>query len=338
MNRTFWLLLPLALTSSSCNAPTCGPGTKQVQDKNGNLQCIPTEDTPSSVGCDYSAGVMLVAGQCVPRKIPCGPGTKYDPVKDACVPDSSGPMGLQCSQAPDPSRICVVGKLFNFVDDKEASDNGPMVTVSLYDPLAYIKNNGTAGLIAPPITTSHTYVFDNVAINPGQMFVAVVVDSENKMGIQAAAAIAIVPGNQYRVDGYIANKALVDGWASQGFDASGGAYVLKFYHDLLQPAPRLNSIIGNETMPAAGVTAADLSSMLPSPPMYFGADLATIDKNATATTLPTGAAVIPMAPAGDDYSGMGGGVAMWEHEQGGAVANVLFVQRFHACPAGGCTY
>ena len=36
-----------AIAAASCNSSTCGPGTKQVQTKDGTLQCVPVDGQPA---------------------------------------------------------------------------------------------------------------------------------------------------------------------------------------------------------------------------------------------------------------------------------------------------
>ena len=73
MTRSSYVLLALAVTTtagvlvSSCNTPTCGPGTVQRQSASGELQCV-LVDVPQQ----QAAGPMLLQIENLARHVnPC---------------------------------------------------------------------------------------------------------------------------------------------------------------------------------------------------------------------------------------------------------------------------
>src|SRR4051794_26438617 len=115
-----------AIAAASCNGSTCGPGTKQVQTKDGSLQCVPVDGQPSSIPCDLEGGARIVGGHCV-ATLKCGPNTMLDPTSNECV---GAGMSSGCPH-PDSQHLCIYGTVHDFLDDAPVVAK---VHVTLYNP------------------------------------------------------------------------------------------------------------------------------------------------------------------------------------------------------------
>src|SRR5437879_4006859 len=111
MIRSFYALTALvfvAATVWSCNNPACGPGTKQLQAANGDLQCVPVDVPSQLTPCDVDGGTVdIVGGNCVSH-IKCDPGTTmYDPTTGVCVGTGGGPACGACPNPVPADSVCV---------------------------------------------------------------------------------------------------------------------------------------------------------------------------------------------------------------------------------------
>ena len=349
MNAPLWSIAALALVATSgagCNTPSCGAGTKQVQDGNGDLHCV-SADAVAPIGCLADGGTHLVAGNCV-ATIACGPDTVPEVQADGttlCVGVGGGVGGdggcVPPCGTPQPGTICVDGQVRHLVDGSSLSA-GEMVHVALYDPLSFLGDPS-----ATPLAESDTgcgFKFDNVPYPPS-MLVVVAVSDAGKRGLNTVTlqltgtGAAVVAQQAYRVDSYAVPKSLVSGWsAAAGIDYdTAGAVLLEFFADMKPPPTDLQA---DETLPVAGVTlyqdgvpADGLSGHAAA--KYFGASLSTLDGSLT-TTGASGGTLVAASPSTGIFpvfTGMGG-TSMgkpiaWESSPGGSTAHVLFVERMH---------
>jgi hypothetical protein len=347
MNASLWSIAALALVAThgtGCNTPSCGAGTKQVQDDNGDLHCV-SADAVAPLGCLADGGTQLIAGNCV-ATLACGPNTVPEVQADGstlCVAVAVGGGGscVPSCGTPQPGTICVDGQVRHLVDGSSLSP-GEMVHVALYDPLSFLGDPGTT-----PLAESDTacgFKFDNVPYPPS-MLVVVAVSDAGKRGLLTVThqltgtGAAVVAQQAYRVDSYAVPKSVVSGWsAAAGIDYdAAGAVVLEFFADMKPPPTDLEA---NETLPVAGVTLYQDSAPADglnghAAAKYFGASLTKLDASLTATGAAGGAivAVSPASGAFPIFSGMGG-TSMgkpigWESSPGGSTAHVLFVERMH---------
>jgi len=322
-----WLvLLAGAASAAGCNNPTCGPGTMQVQQKNGTVQCLPADGMPASIPCDADMGAVIVGGECV-SKIQCGPGTSLDPTSNLCISTGSG-GGPPACPAPPSGAICINGRLHHFLDDSTLAA-GESFHVSVYDPTVFLSGG-------PPIQEADStgdYVFPNITVPAvGAIAVGVGKKADTTMIALSGFATRVVAGQSYRIDSHVVLSSTVDGWKSQtGTDfLATGAYLTKFYSD---PSKGSTDFEIYETMKVPGVQLYKNGAVAPGV-NYFSTSLSTIDGALTATGM-EGAAIVPVTSGSlDIYTGMGGmagGMPInWgSGHTGGSATNVLFIDRFH---------
>lgn len=328
-------LLALAALSlgDGCNRVVCGPGTKQVQQSNGDLRCEPAEVTGGGVPCVPDGGVVIRAGQCVSR-VQCDPDTsRFDPQTGLCV-------GLATSRnlgdpptcpTPDAQHVCLRGAIRNLVDKSFLSEQ---VTVGLYsNPLMLIGSSS----VPPPEASvlsddKSTYKFENVSLQTN-LIVITVTDASGARTVTGVGAQNVNPGTAYQIDAYAAPRSLVAGWTagSGGIDYDRvGAYLMLFFCDPPQPPDRLTA---TETLPAAAVTPLQdpPTSVPPAAIRFLDPDLRTINSALTETG-PVGAALLPGDRALHVYTAQGGacGTSGWESFPGGSIPGLVLVTRFHA--------
>jgi hypothetical protein len=357
MNRLFLpgVLLGLGLVAGGCNNPTCGPGTKQHQNTNGDIVCLPS-DSQLVDDCDVDGGATLVGTKCV-SAITCGPNTKL--INGQCV--GTGGMTMmgvpEACPAPGTGKICVNGTVRHFLDNSilTASDN---VRVWVVDPLKFLAAPDTLtktpcpGAQNPCLTApanlsgadaaQSTFLFPDIT-TPAAGLVAIAVTDGAGVSPQVfqttGTGARVSSGQSYQVDAYATPHSLVTGWKSMaGVDYEMlGAYVARFY---LDPAPAATKLTATETMPASGVTMLQ-DGLTAARAKYFGADLMTIGSDTMTTAV--GGAILP--GTGDSqilsFSGSGNTPGMkWETHPGNTTVNVVFVDRFHPCTqdgSGNCT-
>ena len=314
----------LGISLTSCNAPSCGQGTVQMQQKNGELKCVPADVPQQLTPCDTDGGnVVIVGGKCV-SAVQCDPGTTMD-VNGICVGTGTGTVQM-CGQ-PATGKACVWGMIKDFKSD--AANTVGNLNVELYDAVGLLQGGG---LIATTTATDGgSYIFKDFA--PPPLGIIIVMTGHNNtspaMTMAGTGALNITGNNQYRVDAYAIPKADSDAW---GFDiTAGGAQIAKYYKD---PKPQPNQLIANETMPASMVTMVKDGQ----PAMgakYFNDNRTAIDNSLTVTGMSGTAIVaspIPMGGMFPSFSGSGGGVSPWEVINGGSAANIVIITRFHPGP------
>jgi hypothetical protein len=327
MNR--WLAVVVAvvatagLAAAGCNNPICGPGTKQVQQKDGTLQCQPVDQQAQGIPCDLDAGATIQGGICV-SAVSCGPNTTL--MNGQCV-STGGGGGVPVCANPNPGNFCVAGALLNFVDNMTFSGS---INVAVYDPITFL---GGGAPLQQKDVTGGGYIFQNVPAPTLGLIVIVTTDAGGTPATYVKAAAAdqgVSNGNIYRIDGYVLPKSVTDGWKQQLDISVGGPYVAKFYND---PKPANTLLIADEKNPVADVQLVDGTNMMPlAGAKYFDTSLTTISATATATSA-VGAAIVaaPVTGSFPSFSGKGP-TAMpitWETEQGGSLANGVLVARFH---------
>jgi hypothetical protein len=308
-------------TLPSCNTPSCGAGTKQVQKQDGTLTCEQADLPGALTPCDFDMGATIVGGHCV-SAITCGPNTTL--LNGQCV--GTGVVGTPVCANPTPGTFCVAGAINNFTDGMPFSGS---IHVAVYDPVSFLGGN-------PPLdqtdVTTPGYMFKDISA-PGLGLIVIVTGDANRMNATfintATGAQGVSNGNKYRVDAYAIPKAVTDSWKTTGgLDVNvGGAYVAIYYSD---PKPAATNLAFTEKTPVMGVQMVkDSSTMLTPPAKYFTTDLLTLGTGTSTSAI--GGAVVPSPVTGGfpTFSGMGGGIT-WETLPGGSAMGVVFVTRFHS--------
>jgi hypothetical protein len=308
-------------TLPSCNTPSCGAGTKQVQKQDGTLTCEQVDLPAALTPCDFDMGATIVGGHCV-SAITCGPNTTLE--NGQCVGTGTGGTVPVCAN-PTPGTFCVAGAINNFTDGMPFSGS---IHVAVYDPVAFL--GGSPPLDQTDVTTPG-YMFKDISA-PGLGLIVIVTGDANRMNTTfvntATGAQGVTNGNKYRVDAYAIPKAVTDSWKTTGgLDINvGGAYVAMYYSDMKPPATNLAF---TEKMPVMGVQLVKDGTANPPGTKYFSTSVTTIDSALTSTSA-IGGAVVPSPITGGfpQFSGMGGGIT-WEALPGGSATGVVFVTRFH---------
>jgi hypothetical protein len=326
--RSLCALLLLASTAG-CHYLSCGPGTKQSQNANGDSVCTPVDEAAADIVCDPAAGdVSIVNGKCASR-IQCDPQTAMVLPSGLCVGLAGNGSGCPTCPTPAANGACVSGNLYDFATGMQVAPGGRPLRVAVYDPIAFLGNPEVAP-IAETTTTAGCFALPFTP--PGQIMVVAVSDPAAGPGAlpplsRGAVGAAIANGHVYKMDGFVVERALVDGWSANGgsdFSAKG-AYVACYYDE---PAPAATDLSFVETMPVAGVQLL-FDGLVPSTARYLGPDRA-IDPALPATG-PLGCAVAPTDGGIHGTGGSGGGVTKWEQRIGGSAADVVFLDRFHSC-------
>ena len=325
------LLLPLALAAGCQQSLTCGAGTVQKTDDQGNQSCV--APSASGIACDSPDGgtARLVGGVCMgdPGSFPtCGGGTHLDKASNLCLPDKNADacMAPPCLPADMAMGFCVNGVVRYLKDE---SCTAPKVfEVRAYDPFAFLNNPNVMPEQVVMTDANGGYKLTNLVDMTGQALVAIAVidpaaDPKNHMFIlSGSGAQSVMNGKSYRVDLYAIELGLVAMWDAQAglngpesFEAVGG-YLARFYSaaDEKMLVPGVQLTLGAKPAPKT---------------FYFKGNLSTIDKSLMATDA-IGTAIQRVAMPGDlqNYSGMGGGNT-WQIAPGASAAGVIFVQRFH---------
>lgn len=327
MNRRLSLLVAvvavgsLALSFASCDAPICGVGTIQQQQKDGTLDCVPTDTQAATTPCDVDGGmVRIVGGQCVPAVI-CDPNTTMTS-NGICFGTGGGTLACH---TPAPGKACVFGTIYNFTDGSK--NTNAAVEVDLFDPIALLSPGATPIATTTTSSDGSSYVFQDFTPPPLGLVVVLVGLTSMTNTPAGTGAQSISANNQYHVDAYSLKKADSDAW---GFDLStGGGYIAKFYSD---PKPAPSQLIANETKKVAGVTL--LKDGANPGAKYFNATLTAIDNTLTATGTSGVAIVASPVPNGASFptfSGMGPTAApiTWEVLPGGSAPGLVLITRFH---------
>jgi hypothetical protein len=313
----------LGLSLTSCNAPGCGPGTVQQQQKDGTLKCVQADQPEPLTQCDVDAGnVVIVGGKCV-SAIQCDPATTTNE-NGVCV----GHGGTAGCRAPASGKACVAGTIYDFKTN--AKNTVAPLHVELFDALQLLQ--GGAPIVSTDLATDGgSYVFQD--FTPPNFGIIVVMTGRTNATMTAAGTGAqnVSAGNQYVVDLYAIKKADSDAWGG-GFNvATGGAYIAKFYSNM-KPDPKI-LLATQDTTPVAGVTLTKDSAPAAGA-QYFNDTLSAIDTNLMATGA-SGVAIvaspIPMGGSFPNFSGTGP-TAMpitWETLPGGSAPGVVIITRFH---------
>lgn len=313
-----------AVSLSSCNAPSCGPGTVQQQDKNGKLQCVQVDAVSADTHCDVDAGnVMIVGGKCV-SAIQCDPSSTTV-INGVCVGMGTTNPANSCPK-PASGKACIHGAILNFSDNKYASGN---IHVQLFEALTLLQGGAPVGMA--DVDASGGYNFPD--ISPGLGLFVVVTGNGTTQVATGTGVSGVVGDSIYRADAYTIPKAQADAW---GFDyTTGGAQIAKFYKD---PKPSPTNLIANEMSAASGVTLMKDGSPAAGA-KYFNDTLTAIDPALTTATGASGVAIVasPIAMGGmfPTFSGSGGGVPTWETLPGGSrgmtasTPPFVIITRFH---------
>jgi hypothetical protein len=205
--------------------------------------------------------------------------------------------------------------------------------IGVYEPLAFFNNPNVGPMAESTSTRSGGFTF-TVPVPDSRALVVTTRDPSGEPPPSpltiGASGLTVVAGQQYRVDGYIVEKSLVDDW--YGVDpafATDGSVVACFY-DVQPGAP--TDLLFDETMPPTSgvqVVATGMTSLVLG---YLKPD-ATVDSALTSTGS-RGCAVVAGEPS---YAFQGGGVTQWEKKWSGATTGVVFVQAIKSCdnaPAG----
>lgn len=312
----------VAVSLSSCNAPSCGPGTVQQQQTDGTLKCVAVDVPMQLTPCDTDGGnAVIVGGKCV-SAIQCDPNTTMNE-NGICVGTSTG---MKTCHAPMPGTICVSGAVLDF--KTETTNTIAPLHVELYDPLALLM--GGAALATTDLATDGgSYVFQDAPPSPTGLIIVLTGRTNANMILAGTGAQGISTGNSYRVDAYAIQKADSDTW---GFDiATGGAQIARYFSDM-KPAPNL--LVANEKTPVTGVILTENgSTTAPAGTKYFNAGLTAIDPTLTATGA-SGTAIVAAPVMGSNFPTFSGSgpTAMpiaWETLPGGSAAGLVVITRFH---------
>jgi hypothetical protein len=337
----------LALGEAGCTGPSCGAGTKQVQDQHGNLSCVPAEVGANGIDCDADGGAVIVAGHCVSRTI-CGANTQPSPNPDgtiSCIGVSGAAHQPPACPAPPSGSICVRGTVHHLADDSFLS--GERVQVTAHDPIGFLTGDpsplkDSAGKDALVDGVTDTFMIPDVRV-PSNLFAITVGSPSGEDTLQlTACGASVANGQSYTIDCYATPKSLVTAWSQQSsidYNANG-AYVAFFFSDLV---PSGTQLVDNETGPLAGVKLFQDSAVAPMV-RYFGGSAGrgatTIDPTLMVSGT-SGGAIVPNNAAIHVYTGKGGTymgtpIDFWEATQGASAPSLVFVQRIHRCLTSSC--
>jgi hypothetical protein len=338
-----WLrgILVVAFASTvaaGCNNPSCGKGTKQVQDANGNVVCMPVDMVgPDNCKDDADAGTAIIGGICVGNVI-CGPNTARVPRNDGsgtfyCQGINTGPPTC-ASETIMPGNICIEGTIRHF-NDFTPLGAAEKVHLAVYDPLDFLANGAQATAIVQQDFTGPSFIFKEVAL-PADALIAMAVSDATGVSPAtlslAGTGLQGIKGQAFKLDGYAVPLTNVQQWTAMGgqdYDTLG-AYVGFFFSDASRAMPPMNDFSQYETMPVAGVKIVQVVNGQPqqvAAARYLGPTRDKIDATLTATG-PLGGAIVPIKIL-SAFSGQGPGTMKWEGKPGGSAAHVVFVDRFH---------
>jgi len=252
---TRWLSTVVAIavgaSAMSCNTPVCGDGTKQVQNKDGSVQCVAVDAQPATIPCDTEHGAVIIGGICTSQRT-CDPASTTE-VNGVCVGTGGSADAPPPCPPPSAGTFCVNGLI------RDILDNGihkARIHVAWYDPLDFLSGGAAKAELD---TDTGGYVFrDQSPTGTGLIAIAVGdADRGNVTFVTAGSgAQNVQAGKSYRVDGYAIPRSLVNMWNSQsGTDwvASGG-YLARYFSDMKPPETNLAA---TETSPVMGVQHPD---------------------------------------------------------------------------------
>ncbi|HZS38188.1 MAG TPA: hypothetical protein VFF06_15225 [Polyangia bacterium] len=333
-----------ATLAAGCNNPSCGKGTKQTQDANGNSVCTPV-DAPGPEPCtdNADAGTSIIGGICVGNTI-CGPGTIRVPRNDGsgtfyCQGTGSG-VATCADVTLDAGNICVEGTIRDFNTFKPIGAS-QTVHIAIYDPLDFLAHGTSAvpipsssepSMTASKDITGPNFIFKQVQLPSLHLIAMAVTDAGGTPQMFALSGTGLqgVTQQAYKLDGYTVPVTNVQQWTTMGgidYDAMG-AYVGFFFSDPSRAAQ--NDFSHYETTPVSGVKIVQVINGMPQQvanARYLGPTSDKIDTTLTATG-PLGGAIVPVAVL-SAFSGQGPNTMKWEGKPGGSTAHVVFVDRFH---------
>jgi hypothetical protein len=323
MTRWLSTVFTIAVGASaiSCNTPVCGAGTKQVQNKDGSVQCVEVDAPQQTIKCDTEHGAVIQGGICTSVRT-CDPATTTE-INGVCVGTGGGGNGPPACPPPAAGTFCVNGLIHDLLDN---AVHKARIHVAWYDPLDFLSGGAAKAELD---TDTGGFVFrDQPPTGTGLIAIAVGdADRSNTVWVTAGSGAQNVRENKsYRVDGYAIPRTLVNTWNTQSstdWVASGG-YLARYFSDAKPPE---NNLAATEASPVMGVQLTQMGTVkVPPNAYYFTTDLSTL--SATNTSTGAAGAALFKAVAINTYSGMGGGIA-WETQQGGTAGGVIFVSRFH---------
>lgn len=324
-----------ATAGSGCNSATCGPGTKQVQEKNGSLRCVPVDQPAELTDCDVDGGnVEIVAGKCV-SKITCDPATtQFDPATNTCVGIGTVTGCAPCG-TPAANKMCVSGKIWDFLSNTELAAGQRNLRVSVWDPFAFLADANAPPLGEIAATDKGCYTIDNLDVPTAGLIAVGVQDPAGTASPTLALAgvgLPVTQGKSFKLDAFVLERSTVTGWEAQsGQSYANGAYVALYVNS---PVESGTTVDNSTTGFTAGVQVKE-NGVTPASTKYFGANRATIDGAASQTSAVGGGIVAVTRGAIRTYSGTGGtcgsGACKWEARPGGSTSGVIFINRFKEC-------
>ena len=101
----------VAVSLSSCNAPSCGPGTVQQQQTDGTLKCVAVDVPMQLTPCDTDGGnAVIVGGKCV---VGDSVRSEHDDERKWHLRRHER-RGTATCHTPTPGTICVSGAILDF--------------------------------------------------------------------------------------------------------------------------------------------------------------------------------------------------------------------------------
>lgn len=337
MTRSFQVLAALASVATlgaGCNPPVCGPGTKQVQQANGDVRCLPA-DAPIGSGtipCDVDGGSIILGGICQSRTI-CGQNTTPMMAPDGtinCV-GTGGSGGCAPCTPPGAGKFCVTGNLYDFSTNAQVMAGGPSVHYALYEPTAFLGDPTTTPL-AQIDDTKGCFTFPSVAVPASGLIAIGVTDTAGTLQLTAVGE-QVASNQTYQMDVYQLKKSTVASWnQGAGLDyTTSGAYVGLYYDNPVPVSSNLS--IAADTNPVAGVQIAIVGGSVTTP-HYFDPSRDMIKAADTATSA-VGGAIAPPPGGVVTFTANGGtcmtGPCKWEAHPGGSAPGAVFIDRFHNC-------
>jgi hypothetical protein len=311
----------LGVSLTSCNEPSCGPGTVQQQQKDGSLKCIPVDIQSTDIPCDVDAGmVKIVGGLCVPA-VTCDPTSTM--TQNGICYGSGNSTGCR---TPASGKSCIDGTIYNFTTNTK---NSTPIDALLFSATDLSAANPVPIAVGTVSADGSTYVFQD--FSPPSMGLVVIITGKMTTATMVPAGTGgqnITNNSVFHIDAYALKQADVAGW---GFDiTTGGAQIARYFNDPAPASPTM--VLNNETHPQSGVTMTVTPSQA-SAPQYFNDTLTAVEPSLTMTGALGTAIISAPVPTGSlnfpDFSGTGGGVTTWETFPGGSEAGLVLITRFH---------
>jgi len=257
---------------------------------------------------------------------------------DAAMGDGGVSNGCPLCPSPAAGKVCVTGRLFDFVTNAPLSAGQKTIRVSLHDAVSFAVNT-TGTPIAEASSDKGCFTFDNLTPTSSGLLVLAAGDpTSGAQQLQLAYSVVPVVADQVFVaDLYTLPKSVVASWstAASADYASSGAYVA-FFVDAQVPQ------VTNNTMPTAsflaGVSLQNTAGL--GAAKYLGATRNTFDTALTATG-PLGGVVAASGNllgtvSGQNGTCMNGGTShacKWETHVAGLGAGAILIDRLFDCTA-----